>query len=97
MDLNKFLEKGFSSLREDIEREFYEEYFMCIYEFDLNELDPSIKWDDAIKMILARYNTEIYTDEIYRPGTYSCFHITWDIFRRRDCIVIEGNAPENLR
>ena len=97
MDLNKFLEEGFSSLREEIEQYYYEDYFMCSYQFDLDKLNPFIKWDDAVKMILARYKTEIYTNKIYRPGTYSTCHLIWNIFDNGNHIIIQGDEPENLR
>jgi hypothetical protein len=72
MDLNKFLEKGFSEMAQEIDDDCYERYFSCGYWFMFDELDKNISHELAIKMILARFKTEIDTNESFWDTCCCC-------------------------
>jgi len=89
MNLNDFLEKGFSEMRKDIRRNYHEDYFMTDYVFRFKELDPNISRDTAIKMIRARCKTELETNDVYL-GDCCCHHMEWSFAVHDDCVHING-------
>jgi hypothetical protein len=90
MDLNKFLQKGFSEMAEEIDDDRDEEYFSCGYWFMFNELDKNISRDLATKMILSRFKTEIDTNESFWD-TCCCCDMVYNHIIKEDGVYVYVN------
>jgi len=102
MNLNDFLDEGFSELERQLREEDdnYDDYVQVDSILDLSKLDKNIPRDVAINMVYARYRiessikggywkTDSFGDQHYwRPDTCGCHYMRYSFEVNEDHIII---------